>query len=332
MNSLHNKRILFIAPVFFDHHIAISNELNSMGAIVYSFPDIDNNLFIRALKALRLFELYRKIYFLYIWLVIYRKSIDIVFVIKGQNLNKKFFIKLRGFLNKSKFILYQWDSIINHNYLDIISQFDIAYSFDPEDCKKYKIKYLPLYFGKEYLTLRRQKAKSVGVLYIGQYIPQRHKFLYDFKAKIEERGIKVHFYEYIKFRKYLKEIIINKENTKNLKLTRLNRKQVINLYSFSDCIIDMPSPSQSGITMRCFETLGGHMKLITTNRNIFSLDINSENVMLIDSIEINQEIILKTHEFIHKKFVKDDTIDDYLITKWLEKVLDTTIFFNKISD
>ena len=43
MEFLKNKKILFIAPIFYDYHKIIKSELESFGAKVYAFAERDHS-------------------------------------------------------------------------------------------------------------------------------------------------------------------------------------------------------------------------------------------------------------------------------------------------
>ena len=59
----------------------------------------------------------------------------------------------------------------------------------------------------------------------------------------------------------------------------MSQEEIISLISKSKAILDINHPSQVGLTMRTFETLGANKKLITTNENIKIYDFfDKENI------------------------------------------------------
>lgn len=61
----------------------------------------------------------------------------------------------------------------------------------------------------------------------------------------------------------------------------MDKSVLLNLYAQSKIIIDIQHPKQTGLTMRCIETLGAKRKLITTNRAILEYDFYDKNNILV---------------------------------------------------
>jgi len=320
MQKINNRKILFISPKFFDHDVAIKNELLSKGAYVYSYSDISNSIFTRVISKLKLLKIYVKLFETYLVFKFGKRHIDYVFVIKGQNLDQFFFQNLKLKLQAEKFILYQWDSVQNFDYTSLLPVFDVVYSFDPKDCKHHNLKYLPLYFGNEYMNIRSLDSYFYDVSYIGQYLTERHNFITQFKEEYEKIGGKVFIHEYISMKNIIKEVLVNRRIPKGIQLKKLNRNQVIEIYSKSKSIIDMPSPQQSGYTMRTFETLGSHRKLITTNVLVDCLSISNQNLFIVKDRIITKKIILDIIEFNKNQFLPQSHIEYYSISNWLNNV------------
>jgi hypothetical protein len=89
---------------------------------------------------------------------------------------------------------------------------------------------------------------------------------------------------------------------------------IVNLFSRSKVVIDLPNPLNEGLTMRSFEVLGSGLKLITTNNNILNEPFyNPEYICVVNPEEINIEL----------NFIKDgnsipfSSIASYSLKNWL---------------
>src|SRR5688572_1918414 len=130
-NHLRNKKVLFFSPVFYDYHILIQEEMRKLGMVVDFFPDRPYNRLYNILHTFFPFlvDYYERFFLKQVIKKIYGNSYDFLFVIKGTTFTSSFLNKLYGSIKVQKRILHQWDSIKSHNYLPILSQFDIAYTF-----------------------------------------------------------------------------------------------------------------------------------------------------------------------------------------------------------
>ena len=64
----------------------------------------------------------------------------------------------------------------------------------------------------------------------------------------------------------------------------MNREECLAAFEDSKAVLDCPVPNQEGLTMRTFETLALHRKLITTNRHVRKYDFYcSDNIYIVDS-------------------------------------------------
>lgn len=317
-HKLKNKKILFIGPIFFDHHKVIIKELQNFGAFVFFYSEKPNYFFSKIIKSLSLslYKLLNKIHLDNIKKKSLKHEFDYIFVIRGEILTTDFMLTLRQNNPNAIFIMYQWDSVKNNNYLSLISAFDFVYSFDREDCSNYNIRYFPLYYRNEYKEIRSLCSGEYDFLYIGSYLKERQSFLQSLETYLQLYNKKFYFYEYIKPLKYIKYKIIEKNKIKYASIFKLNSSKVLELYKKSKCIIDMPSDHQTGLTMRTFECLGSFRKLVTTNTNIQKEKLfHQNNIQIINNCDINIDL-----EILNNKFINLEEIDNYSITEWIKKI------------
>mgnify|MGYP000520519626 FL=1 len=141
MIEISNKKILFIAPKFYNYHQEIIDYMESNGADVTFFAeDIYTPLYRFSNKIIpKLADSIKKKYIDMIVNDTVKNAYDIVFVIRGGILSPYVMDKIKINLPNAKYIMYQWDSNNQSKYEDIIKYFDIVKTFDRKDAKKYAV-------------------------------------------------------------------------------------------------------------------------------------------------------------------------------------------------
>jgi len=283
------KSILFISPRFFDYYLDISRELSSSGYNVIWFDDRpSNSLISKSLIRLRKKSQKKEIdkYFNKILFNTSNMSISFIIIILGQSFTKENIEALRFAHKEAKIIYYTWDSIANFpDSLQLAQHSDSAFSFDDSDCKKYNLKFLPLFFlpnkatHSERLNYMFSSIMTIKPGKLSEYkkiiakIPscyQSSSFTYLY---LQSRL--VFFFYKIKFPEF-RHASINQ-----FKYKPLTRDSCDQIMSNSKIIIDCQMKNQIGLTMRTFEALSKRKKLITTNESIKNYSFYSSNNIFI---------------------------------------------------
>ena len=326
--DLKNKNVLFIAPKYFNYENYIKKSLESMGADVYL---IYENLvyFSSTYHYLRKFfpTIFKKVANNYFYKNINKincEKIDYVLVIRGEFLSVNFISFLRNkYGDKCKFILYQWDSIINNpNAIVISPYFDKCLSFDLSDAKKYSWNYRPLFYINR--LANPSLEKKYDMLFIGSMHSQRVSIHYLIKKFCELNRLKYysHIFSfrigYFKNKYFLrkKEFIADIDN--DVRFSTLSLEECYKLYNTSRILVDYAHPGQSGLTMRTVEALGCGCKMVTNNEAIMSSDFyNPNNIYIYDStnIDIPLKFIETPYEEIDKEIVRT-----YSLEYWIDEV------------
>ena len=108
---------------------------------------------------------------------------------------------------------------------------------------------------------------------------------------------------------------------KKISFISLNVSQIVGLYKKSDVILDINHPSQKGLTMRTFESIGAGKKLITTNSEVKRYCFyNPNNILVIDreNIEVNKIIFESTYEDIDEKLYDKMTLEGWINSIFFE--------------
>ncbi len=145
---LEDKRVLLVVPKFYIYHQEIIKELESLGADVTFFPEIEHTVYSRIAAKVSSSYYHRKVVVPHQRRVIAAakaNKFDYVFIIRGGYFDAPFITGLRKYCSDAHFILYQWDSTRQNDYRALIPCFDEVSTFDVEDSKELQIDYRPLF-------------------------------------------------------------------------------------------------------------------------------------------------------------------------------------------
>ena len=332
MRELNNKTVLLLSPLFFGYEIDVKNMLEELGARVIFFDEKpSNNFFTKVMIRLNykypLSRLIRK-YYSSILDQIRHVELDYVFLLNPETVPLDFL----DFISRSnpgiKTVTYFWDSIFHRKKsLIYLPYSDRFFSFDLDDSKKFQqVKFLPLFFSKEYEAIAKPKS---DFLYSLSFIGTVHSDRYHIIAKIREQlaGMKINTYFYfyspsmILF--LLQKLFLKSFRSiklKDVSFNALSKTDVIDIVSESKCIVDIHSPDQSGLTMRAIEALGAKRKLVTTNNNVKCYDFfDDKNVFVFSR---SDPIIIRS--FLEKDYVpiEGSIYKKYSLAEWVKVIFE----------
>ncbi|MFC1237552.1 hypothetical protein [Vibrio sp. F74] len=319
------KRILFICPKFFGYETEIHQELVSQGHDVDMINDspTDSGL----LKGV--IRLFRPLCTSYLDRTFRKKerllcnTYDMVLIVKGEYLSKDTLQRLKSKFRESEFVYYNWDSVINSPYSLCISTLcDRAYTFDPNDSKKYEsLKLLDLFYTHKYYRDELNIGKEnylYDVCFIGTARPGRFSVINLLSNHQEISRLYLYIYVQSKIKNIINKFLIrgyNNFDTKHLKYKPLTSDFIYSVFLDSKSVLDVHHPSQSGLTMRIFECLAANKKIITTNSAIKEYDFFNHNNVLV----INDANIVDVVEFLKLPFIplSNKLIRKYSLRAWV---------------
>jgi hypothetical protein len=249
-------------------------------------------------------------------------------MIRGRLISPKVMEFIRGNFKINKYIMYQWDSIKNITNVQLLFQsFDKIITFDYNDYLLYsrdssKWSFKPLFYLDDFL-LKKSKSfiRDIDVLFIGSFHPQRYLILKKLKQYFKLNGYKYYFYIYYPLISYAYSLFFsgnfNMLTFTDFKFTKLSRNDLIGLINRSKIILDIPSISQTGLTIRTLESFASGKKFLTTNKSISSYDFfNKHNIMVIDTNLTNFSL---SRDFIESDYqnVSDEILQKYSLKNWL---------------
>ena len=320
------KKVLFIAPDFFNYSSIIKNKLIEKGYEVDWFDDRPStNIIDKCLLRVNRNILKRKIkryFYNRIYKAMEEKNYDIVFVILGQSFNQEMFNDLRKINPNAKYVLYLWDAVKNFPHIEDLSKaFDKVYSFDSYDCEKYGYKFLPLFYTEE-------KKSDLDIIYdvtfIGTIKKGKLTLFNKLRKELDNKYEKNYFYLYLQsklvfFYNKLKNNEFKGAKIKDFKYDRLNYLKNNEITLQSKIILDIPMANQNGLSMRTFECLGYHKKIITTNKNVINYDFyRPENVYYYDGENIDFDNVFFKSEYLE---IDEKILKKYSLDTWVDKLL-----------
>lgn len=330
MNSLKNKRILYIGVSTFNYEKEIKLGLENLGAIVDYYDERPANDFLTKvflrLKLKRLIQSKVNKYYFDILNKTKNVEYDYVFIIKLETIDKNILQQLKDSQKNAIFILYLWDSIQNYRGKEqLLPFFDKAFSFDKTDTIQYKeLSFLPLFYIPLYENLPIKKDELMyDLCFFGTGHSDRYSIVKEIEKKLEKSNFNMYSFFYLqsKIIFWVRKLFDKKmRNAKisDFSFTSLNQNRLLDIILKSNVIIDIEHQGQVGLTMRTIEALGCHKKILTTNKSIYEYDFyNESNVYIIDRNNINLE-----EEFFKKPYVQLDQklYDKYTLNNWLKTI------------
>lgn len=240
---------------------------------------------------------------------------DYIFVLVGRELNIDAY---KIFVHKQKKaikILYLWDDIKRiKEFFYLKDEFDRIYTFDKNDSIKYNLSFLPLFYNNAYIYKNEKKIYDFSII----------GFLHSDRENVLKKILTLNFKKDVIWYALLKttrkhrimDIINSKKYEKKFYLNykTLSMKETANIIKKSKITIDIPHPGQTGLSIRTFEALAAHTKIITTNENITEYDFfNMSNICVIDR---NNPII--DENFLKQDFIPIFNFDKYSIENWVK--------------
>jgi hypothetical protein len=96
----------------------------------------------------------------------------------------------------------------------------------------------------------------------------------------------------------------------------LSEAGVMRWYARARCILDLPNNLQSGYTMRTFEALGAHRKLITTNQRI-----KEEHFYTPQTVFVTEGGVFPDKAFLHSPANVSPELEQYSLRTWIVRLL-----------
>ncbi len=309
------EKVLFIAEPFYEYADKIKNTIEELKYDV-DYLLIDNND-ITNLSKHRNNKSYQSDFYKQKMNQYYDKIFVLVY--SGIDVNS-----FNTFMNEHKNadrILYLWDDVKRvKDFESIKNSFDRIISFDRIDAEKYRFEFLPLFYIEDYVY--NGEEKNIDISTCATLHSDRENIVNAILELIKDEGCEVRFILLYDFIRFIKDVIKRRRKPfipSYMVFRPLSAVESANLVKHSKVILDIPTPSQKGLTMRTIESIAAKTKLITTNSDIKNYDFyNENNIYVIDrnNPTLDVSFLKKTYDNID-----DIIIDNYSLNNWVKKIL-----------
>ena len=319
-----NYKIIYYAPRFYGYDTEIQRKIVECGCHVYRVDHSRSRLlnFLLSFLSLKYREKLFSTNLLTSFMKVPVEQCDLLFVIKGEYLQKNHIDYLKSRNNHLKLIMYQWDSIDYFDYRHFISIFDKVITFDFKDAKAYQLEYMPLFYLDDIFPMADIK-EDIDLLFVATNAPWRYNYLQNLKRLSEKYGLTLYIGLKTPVSSFIKDTMTRKKyySFKDIRFSTIKRTELISLYRRSKVFVDITNPRQTGLSMRIIEGYGMNKKLITSNPNL-PLDEYVKEVAAINSQASDADIL----DFIKQPIKVYDNRQSMSINSWLKSLFDIKIY------
>ena len=263
-------KILLIALHYHDYTSNIAEELRLLGHSVSVHDIMPRDLLMKGLRVLSPALWQRRLDRHHARILERERGADyeMVLFIQAHQVSATNMAGFKAAFPDARFVLYNWDSIANHDYRPNLPSFDQVFTFDPDDARAYGLEYLPLFCSREFQGLARLNQDRRAVYFVGNIVnPARYEAISAFRAYCESHAVPLQAFmactppaRLLLRRKGLKPV--------GLSYGSIGRPAFLNMIETSVAVFDFANHHQSGYTMRVFENLCAGKKIITNNPRI----------------------------------------------------------------
>lgn len=322
--SLAGKKILLLYARFFGYDKIVKEKLESLGAVVDLYDARANISTVeKAIKKVDSRYYYKKQRKFHHNIQQENKGKKYDFIFSNENIEEVTLKNYRKVFPEATMVLYLDDSVANMIGVDKnFHCYDRVLTFDKADSEKYDVNFRPLFFGDSFKQLKEKNlSKKYDICFVGTCHSDRLAIISKIMKDYPNYRYFFHCYLQSWFMYYyyaFKDVEYRKKSKRFFKYDQISMNQVAQAMAYSDSILDIQHPKQTGLTMRTIETLGLGKKIITTNSDIRNYDFyNEHNVLVVD----------REKPIIPESFIKDiykplsvELYHKYSIAGWIEDV------------
>ncbi|RAJ85813.1 hypothetical protein CLV59_102518 [Chitinophaga dinghuensis] len=322
------KKILFVSTVYFDYYKQIKKEIEALGIQVDFLPDnAFENTWLKQIKhrlSPGLIQKRRNRYHKEFLDLVDQNNYDCLFVIRGEDMTPEMVAEFRKKHPDATTILYEWDSLKNFNYSALANQFDKVYSFDTADCQAMGYAYQPLFALDYFYKLRENRPPtpaSIDLLFVGYNHGNRLEIIRKIKQAVAGTTANIYTHLYTPKMMFWLNMLNGQRKFKSTEVStrKIAREDFGKLLINSRLVLDVQSPTQTGLTIRTFETLAAGCHLVTTNVNIKNEPFYDEKYITV--LNGTMEDTIKSVLAVQREESTFIPFADYSLSKWVLNVL-----------
>lgn len=310
------RKILFIAPPFYEYPKLIRKEFERRGYVVDYFKSYPTGLLYKLADFLHLTRCQRLLIdkFNSKTLGDLQGNYSCVFIIKASILGSDFLTKLRHNVT-APFVQYIWDDLkFDKGARNTFAFFDKILSYNPQDCQNEGLILRTNFF----IPSEHQINKDIDLLFVASYKPNRLEFIKSILPEVRRNNficsinMKCSILLFIltprlwKYRQYLV-------------FRPIKYDKMMDLLGRSRAVIDVSEKNQKGLTTRPFEALGVGAKIITTNKDIVNYDFYHNNNISI----VNEDVPLINKQWLVFPYhqVPEHILSKYSVAAFVDDIL-----------
>ena len=252
---------------------------------------------------------------------------DLVLVIRGRWMNADTVQAMRNrYGERCRLILYQWDSVTNNPNAPVLAPlFDRVLTSDPEDSRKYRWIYRPMFFNEEYLCAGKPwDERDIDFLLIGSLHSDRARIFSELKDRCERDGASYRAVLVEKRYIYLKRKYLDRQEgytgmpDGEMTFRPISVRETYRLYARAKTVVDYTHPGQTGITQRTIDGIASGCKVITNNPRIRETSLYDPRRVFIykDRLDFPADFPDAACEP-----VREDVLGKYTLQTFLEDIL-----------
>lgn len=317
--NINNMNILLLIPKYLDLYVPIVNQLSQRGDCCKVLFDenlmcdpyfMNKSIFGMIKNYYHRFQWKRRRKYEHLWEEkiatdpIFNIRFDVLFVINGCLYHPYLLNYLKTANPNIRSYLYVWDSSRYYDYFRFYKSFDKVFSFDVNDCKKYKVNFLPFYWIS--INSPKEDHKRYFMSIVGSNHDGRLALVTDIARQLSLIGKRNNFFrlfserrelrleEKKEYDKWTKEgshrhelrdynIIMGKEMSEYVCYQPISIEDTIKIMAQSEIILDTDRETQSGTTPRVIWALALGKKIVSTNKNLKKMPFyDSKRISIID--------------------------------------------------
>jgi hypothetical protein len=276
------KCLLIIPESFYSYSIVLKKSLMTFGySVTISNDEYPANGLGKIMGKLRIPLLLRITNKIIIEKYLSEQSYDIILIFKGRGLSVQLINKLK---EVSAFVVgYNFDSFkYNVAPLKWFKHLNKFYTFDYLDAEKYDLPIIELFSS---LPLENKiKSPSYEISAIVRNHSNRLTYINTVLSILAAKEIYIYIFEqniFTFFKNFMRSPLLYIKFWKYISFKPLSYDEYCRVLLESNFTIDFAHPTQSGITIRCFEALSAQTKMITNNSFVSRYKyFNEENTIV----------------------------------------------------
>lgn len=235
---------------------------------------------------------------------------DQILVINPDLIEKKYHLKIKE--HTQKYIAYLYDSVARYPVQDLLEGvFDVIYSFDTDDVKKYNFKQTTNYNYTEKRDFNWIQEPNYQLFYLASF-DDRIALLSQIAEKLNALKVTFRFIIVTKKVKEIPFVEVRKE--------RINQEDLGEFYNQTNVILDLVRDHQTGLSFRIFEAMAYQKKIITSNVAVRNYDFyNPNNILVLDENNLQIDTTFFTTPY---QPIPDAIYQKYTLSHWVDTIFE----------